>query len=132
MATTATAPQNLSKRAKVVARTELRDVPEGTAGRVTLVNGLTWIRYWVRFDNGVTLGSIDRSALATADEWKRFQAGEEGVFGDGPSTGGDDAAGGGDDAGDADDGGGKTTPSGTFVPQKFLDRAAAARIRLAG
>lgn len=131
MASTATALPNLSKRDKVVARTELRDVPEGTAGRVTLVNGLTWIRYWVRFDNGVSLGSIDRSALATADEWKRFQAGEEGVFGDaGAAEGGDEGAG--DAVGEADAGGGKTTPNGTFVPQKFLDRAAAARARLQG
>jgi len=29
------------------------------------------------------------------------------------------------------DAGGKATPSGTMVPQKLLDRAAAARIRLA-
>lgn len=131
MASTATAPQPLSTRAKVVARTDLRDVPEGTPGRVELVDGLTWIRYWVRFDNGVWLGSIDRSALATADEWKRFQAGEIGVFGDvAAAEGGGD----GDDvaAGEVDSGGGRTTPSGTFVPQKFLDRAAAARARLGG
>ncbi|MBA3281199.1 MAG: hypothetical protein H0U29_03115, partial [Acidimicrobiia bacterium] len=50
MAKTATASVDLRKGAKVVARTALRDVPEGTAGKVTMVTGLTWIRYWVRFE----------------------------------------------------------------------------------
>ena len=128
MARTATAPQQLSKRAKVVARTDLEGVPEGMAGRVQMVNGLTWIRYWVRFDNGAWLGSIDRSALATEDEWKRFQAGETDVFGDvGTDAATDDGA---EAAGGDGGGGGKATPSGTLVPQKLLDRSAAARTRL--
>jgi hypothetical protein len=128
---TATDSKLLSKRAKVVARNDLRDVPEGTKGRVQLVNGFTWVRYWVLFDNGVWLGSIDRKELATEDEWKRFQAGDVDVFGDEAAAGGGEAS---EDAaaGEADSGGGKTTPSGTFVPQKFLDRAAAARVRLGG
>ncbi|MCB0977678.1 MAG: hypothetical protein KDB02_09485 [Acidimicrobiales bacterium] len=132
MAKTATATKQLSKGAKVVARTNLRDVPEGTPGRVQLVNGFAWTRYWVRFDNDVSIGSIDRKVLATADEWKRFKAGEPDVFGDAPvaadGDGGADAAGA--DGGAA--GGGKATPSGTVVPQKLLDRSAAARARLGG
>jgi hypothetical protein len=131
MAKTATDPNSqLTKRAKVVARTDLRDVPEGTPGRVILIDGLTWIRYWVRFDNGVYLGSINRADLATADEWKRHLAGED-VWGSTATTA--SAAGdAGEDAGAGDaGGGGKTTPSGTLVPQKLLDRSAAARIRLA-
>lgn len=130
MAKSATATDQLSKGAKVVARTDLRDVPEGTKGKVTLVNGFTWTRYWVQFDNDVWLGSIDRNVLATADEWKRVQAGETGVFTDEP-TAADEAEGA--EAGDGGDGGsGKATPSGTVVPQKLLDRAAAARARLQG
>lgn len=128
MAKTATAPMQLHKGAKVVARTALRDVPEGTTGKVSMVSGLSWIRYWVRFDNGVSLGTVDRKALATPDEWKRFLAGDE----EGPATeaaGSDEATEA--DAG-ADDGAGKATPSGTIVPQKLLDRAAAARVRLQG
>ena len=42
-----------------------------------LVNGLSWIRYWVRFDNGVTMGSINRTNLATPDEWKRKLSGAD-------------------------------------------------------
>src|SRR5690606_34111614 len=73
MGKTDDSPDQLRKGAKVVAREALRDVPEGTAGKVIMVSGITWIRYWVRFDNGISLGSIDRNVLATADEWKRHE-----------------------------------------------------------
>jgi len=128
MATTATASADLRKGAKVVARTALRDVPEGTAGKVTMVTGLTWIRYWVRFENGVSLGTIDRKRLATPEEWQRFLDGDEEVA---VADTGDAAA----DAGTADEAegeGGATTTNGTFVSQKHIDRAKAARARLAG
>jgi len=130
MATTDLPVDQLRKGAKVVARTDLRDVPEGTAGKIILVNGMVWTRYWVRFDNGVYLGSIDRNVLATADEWKRHLKGEDPWGTSGAAAVGDDSS---DDAGgDAGGGGGgKATPSGTVVPQLLLDRSAAARKRLA-
>lgn len=129
MATSGSTSDQLRKGAKVVNRVELRGVPEGTSGKVIMVSGITWIRYWVRFDNGVSLGTITRHDLATADQWKRHLAGED-VFGDQAAVGTetDSAGGGGDDGGDA---GGVTTPSGTVVPQKLIDRAKAARARLA-
>lgn len=133
MAKTAVAPDTFRKGSKVVARRELRGVPDGTAGKVTVVNGFAWIRYWVSFENGVRIGSVDRSALATPDEWKRHLAGETNVFGDVEESTSDDgeaAASGGDDGGASASG--VTTPSGTVIPQKFIDRAAAARKRLQG
>ncbi len=128
MAPSATVSKDLRKGAKVVARTALRDVPEGTTGKVTMVTGLTWIRYWVRFDNGVSLGTIDRKRLATPDQWQRVLDGDE----EGEADGSTDGAGG--DAvaeDDAESGGGATTANGTFVSQKHIDRAKAARARLA-
>ena len=121
----AVALDQLRKGAKVTATTDLRGVPEGTTGKVMMVAGLTWIRYWVRFDNGVSLGSISRDKLATK---KDLEAEAAGLVTDEVDE---------DEAGDGEGGGGGatdgvTTPAGTFVPQKFLDRAAAARARLAG
>ena len=52
-----------SKGEKVVATEDLRRVPAGTPGKVKLVNGFEWTRYWVFFDNGEKLGSIDGSKL---------------------------------------------------------------------
>jgi len=42
-------------------------VPTGTRGRIKLVNGFAWKRYWVRFDNGVDVGSLDRTQLTLVD-----------------------------------------------------------------
>jgi len=60
----------LKRRAKVVSLSDLRGVPRGTTGRVTMVSGLTWVRYFVDFDNGVSIPTVDRSLLATPAEWR--------------------------------------------------------------
>jgi hypothetical protein len=101
----------------------MRDVPEGTKGKVVLVNGLSWIRYWVRFDNGVAMGSVNRANLATPKEWERHLRGEDVEVAA--------AAGGGEDgeAASADDGGGVTV-NGVLVPQRLIERTKAARARL--
>ncbi len=52
----------------VVSAVDLTGVPAGTRGRVKLVNGFAWIRYWVMFDNGVDMGSIDRAQLNRTDK----------------------------------------------------------------
>ena len=42
---------------------ELRGVPAGTPGVITQVAGLTWIRYRVRFANGVERNLVDAKHL---------------------------------------------------------------------
>ncbi|MEJ7584870.1 MAG: hypothetical protein WKF43_12505 [Acidimicrobiales bacterium] len=116
----------LDKGAKVVAIADLRGVPVGTKGKVAVVNGLSWIRYWVRFDNGATVGSINRTALATPREWERRQAGGDPVEQDGAGPEADGGAG-----GDGDDGGGVMV-NGVLLPAKLIERSKAARARLAG
>ena len=125
MAKTELAADQLRKGAKVVSTVDLREVPAGTSGKVIVVNGFTWIRYWVRFANGVSLGSISRDQLATPAD---LQAQRDGTAaGPAAAATGDPAVA----AADEGDGGGVTTPNGTFIPQKFIERAAAARARLA-
>jgi hypothetical protein len=121
MATTTTAP-TLRKGDAVVAAVDLRGVPAGTTGKVFLVNGLTWIRYWVRFGNGVVMGSINRSKLATPDEWERRhdEPVEAAVTTEAASDG----------AVEVESAGGGATINGALVPQKLLDRSKAARERL--
>lgn len=109
---------------RVVLTTDLREVPEGTEGKVILVVGLTWFRYWVRFDNGVAVGSVNRKHLATPAEWRDIQAGG-GPGAVSAAAASDDA---GDDAGDG--GGGGYTRNGILIPQLLLDRSKAARERL--
>jgi hypothetical protein len=59
----------LRRKERVVAAVDMPGIPAGTAGKVTFVEGLTWIRYWVRFENGVTRGSLHRTKLARPKEW---------------------------------------------------------------
>jgi hypothetical protein len=70
----------LKPKERVVATEDMPGIPMGTTGRVIFPEGLTWIRYWVRFDNGVVRGTIDRSKLARPGEWaelvRRREAGE--------------------------------------------------------
>jgi hypothetical protein len=54
---------------KVVAAVDLPGVPAGTPGKVFLASGIDWIRYRVRFENGVEIGTLDRAALAGKAEW---------------------------------------------------------------
>ena len=61
--------KGLSTKSRVVAARDLVGVPEGTPGRIEVVNGLTWTRYWVQFDNGVWLGSVDAKAVVAEDDW---------------------------------------------------------------
>jgi len=121
MATTTTAP-TLRKGDAVVAAVDLRGVPAGTTGKVSIVNGLTWIRYWVRFGNGVVMGSINRSKLATPDEWERRH--------DEPVEVAATTEAASDGAAEDESAGGGATINGAHVPQKLLDRSKAARERL--
>lgn len=127
MAKKTAVPEVLRRGDKVIATAPLRGVPEGTEGKVSLVNGFEWVRYWVRFENGVSLGSINRKALATPAEL-RLQAAGGGSNGADEAEASEDADTGGGDSGG---GGGVTTANGTLVPQKLIDRSAAARARLA-
>jgi hypothetical protein len=71
----------LKPKERVVATVDMPGIPEGTTGKVILPEGLTWIRYWVRFDNGVVRGTIDRRKLARPGEWaelvRRRESGED-------------------------------------------------------
>lgn len=58
----------LRKGEIVFAAEDLPDVPAGTRGRVTMVSGLRWTRYRVQFDNGQSIGSLDRRLLLRPSE----------------------------------------------------------------
>ncbi|MGH9150623.1 MAG: hypothetical protein ACRD0F_09835 [Acidimicrobiales bacterium] len=48
------------------AKTGVAGVPAGTTGVVTLTGGLAWLRYRVRFTNGVELGFLDGNDIEAA------------------------------------------------------------------
>lgn len=121
----------LKRKSKVVAFDDLPGVPEGTAGKVFLVGGWDkWIRYHVQFDNGISIGSLNREHLAPAKKYgeytqRRTRAIESGVF-DEPEVDDTEAdEGGGDEAA-----GGGATVNGVEIPAHLLERSKSARQRL--
>ncbi len=58
---------------KVITTEVVSGYPEGTNGKVKLINGVgPWMRYWVRFEDGSLLGQVDHNALvrpAQLDKW---------------------------------------------------------------
>lgn len=125
------------KNEKVIAAEDLEGVPEGTAGKVRLVNGFDWIRYWVFFDNGVDMGSIDGEQLVRPQHWHQFKIDRqarldaEELAALQPKTA--TAAvgtGGGEAAAAAADPNDPLAAVRALVPPHLLERSAAARVRL--
>ena len=54
---------NLKMGDKVSLTTEVDGIPVGTEGKVILANGFNWLRYRVRFTNGVEIGDLDHRHL---------------------------------------------------------------------
>lgn len=116
---------------RVITTRGLRGAPEGTQGKVRLVNGLsdynggkTWLRYWVRFDDGQLLGQVDHNDLVRpmqADLWlereaKRIEDANR------PPVEATPAA-------ETGDGGGGAAG---LIPEALLERSRAAKARLLG
>ena len=64
------APNEFKRNEAVKTLDDLAGVPQGTAGRVYLVDGFAWTRYRVLFDNGVDIGSLDGSTLARPRDYE--------------------------------------------------------------
>ena len=65
------ADTEFSRKDRVIAAEDRPGVPEGTPGKVVMVTGLSWIRYRVRFDNGVELNMLDGRYLRPAETKKK-------------------------------------------------------------
>ena len=111
----------LTKQQEVVAATDLKGVPEGTSGKVMLSNGLDWVRYWVKFENGVEMGSLHRNKLVSAEDWDLYL--EEREYGALPLEETTDSA---DEESSTTGSGGGVEVNGVLVPQLLLDRSQAA------
>jgi hypothetical protein len=113
---------DLSRRiksgAKVRATKDLLGVPEGTNGKVAMSNGLTWKRYWVRFENGELLGHVDHDDIVISRAWDQYFYEKEAAAA---------AAQSGASSGGSSDGGATAAADNAFgVPQYLIDRTTAA------
>jgi hypothetical protein len=121
------APHEFRRGETVKTLDPLPGVPQGTTGRVYLVDGFAWTRYRVLFANGVDVGSLDGTSLARSKDYeaalaRREQAAEaEETAASAAEAEGEEAAAG---------GGGDKTVNGVVVPARLLDRSKRARDRL--
>ncbi len=105
----------------------LPGVPQGTRGRVYLVDGFAWTRYRVLFDNGVDIGSLDGSTLARPRDYDAALARRaEEAAAEAAAT--DDGSG--DEEAAAGGGAGEKSVNGVVVPARLLDRSKKARERV--
>ncbi|HEX6418309.1 MAG TPA: hypothetical protein VFZ77_07425 [Acidimicrobiales bacterium] len=120
------APHEFRRGDKVVNLDPLPGVPQGTPGRVYLVDGFAWTRYRVLFESGVDVGSIDGTALARRGDYRdalaRREQAEVAEAAAEAETADADAGGAG--------GTGDKTVNGVVVPSRLLDRSRKARERL--
>jgi hypothetical protein len=106
---------------------DLPGVPAGTRGRVYLVDGFTWTRYRVLFENGVDIGSLDGAVLARPRDFgSALERREQAAAAEAAAEEAEAAA----EEGAATGGEGKTV-NGVSVPAHLLDRSKRARERLA-
>ena len=115
----------LKRKDRVVAAVDLPGIPAGTTGKVFFVAGFEWIRYWVRWDNGVERGSINRKHLVRpgepyGDELAELEAAAAELSATPASSDG------GADAGSGGAGGGVSV-GGVLIPSHLLDRSKARR-----
>lgn len=115
------------------------DIPShaaGSRGKVAVANGLTWLRYWIRFSDGSTVGHVDHGSLVRSKDFDTFLAAREreaveaelaaeaALIRAETEEPDDDGGGGGGTAA------GSVEVNGVAIPQRLLDMSSAARARL--
>ncbi|MGK0225417.1 MAG: hypothetical protein ACI8XD_000226 [Thermoproteota archaeon] len=121
----------------VKATMDLPGVPQGTLGKIKVINGFAWIRYWVFFDNGVDLGQLDTDELVRPEHWDHFFEQKE-LVEERARLAAEAVANGAEVSSEASDAGAPTDPNDplarirSLVPAHLLERSDAARARVGG
>jgi len=111
---------------RVVAVEPVGAIPEGARGRIKLVDGFGWRRYWVAWETGEWMGSVDGDAVVAVDRVEQYRADRVAAAGRAAAAA-ERAAAGPDPAGDGGAGGG----GGGRVPEHLLERSRQARAKAA-
>jgi len=119
-------PDALRVGDRVVAVQPVGAIPVGTRGRIKLVDGFGWTRYWVAWETGEWIGSVDAHAVVAVDRLAQYHADRAAAETRAAlvTAGGGDAPAAVADGGPGDGGGGR-------VPEHLLERARQARERKA-
>ena len=122
----------------VLATEDLPGIPARSPGKVKMVAGFSWKRYWVFFDNGIQMGSLDSDQLVRPRDWENFLAAKaareaaaaaKAAAAAAGAAAGVEATAAATDSADAD---GPNAQLRALVPPHLLERSANARSRLGG
>ena len=126
----------LKPHTKVRSVVELDGIEKFSDGKIELANGVTWLRYWVRFNNGEVVGHVSHGDVIPVKFWDQYLVHKERTEREAAEAealaaerAANDAGGGDSGGGDAG-GGGAVVVNGVTVPQRLLDMSVAARKRL--
>ena len=118
----------------VLATGDLPGVPVRSSGKVKMVAGFMWKRYWVFFENGVQMGSLDSHQLVRPIDWDHFLVARAERETTAAAAAAEAAAG---QTADDETGAADSTPDDgpnahlrAMVPDYLLERSASARARL--
>lgn len=132
-------PDTPFKKNDVVKATmDLPGVPQGTVGKIKVINGFAWTRYWVFFENGIDLGQLDTNELVRPEHWEHFfeqkELAEERarLAAEAVANGAEVPVDDGGEAAAATDPNDPLARIRSLVPAHLLERSAAARARLGG
>jgi hypothetical protein len=120
------ARKELRRGDKVIAVTPIGAIPEGTRGVIKVVDGFKWTRYWVAWETGEWMGSVDAGAVVAVDRYEEYKQEQAAAASRAAAPAAAvAAAGGGAATGD--------TPAGSTsgIPEHLLERSRLARERKA-
>jgi hypothetical protein len=113
---------------RVVAVEPIGDIPEGTQGRIKVVDGFGWVRYWVAWETGEWMGSVDSASVVRTDRLDQWRAERDAAQVAAVAQAERSASAGGNGDGGADAADGAT--GGGRVPEHLLERSRQARARV--
>jgi hypothetical protein len=58
---------------KIIAVKAIGRTPEGAKGRIQVVDGFKWTRYWVLWDTGEWTGSVDAGSVVAASRYEAYK-----------------------------------------------------------
>jgi hypothetical protein len=66
-------PRELRRGDKVIAVQAIGAIPEGTRGIIKVIDGFAWTRYWVAWETGEWMGTVDAAAVVAADRYEEYK-----------------------------------------------------------
>jgi hypothetical protein len=123
--------RELRRGDKVIAIEPIGAIPEGTRGVIKVIDGLAWTRYWVAWETGEWMGTVDGASVVAASRYEDHKREQAEAIERAKQPPAAQAAGGADAAGGAEAAGTGAATAAGGIPEHLLERSRLARERKA-